>query len=185
MRLSRLRPAELLAGAGAVALLVLMFLDWFGLPSDPGPRATRTAHGISYAVGFVDDAMLKLDAAGWTSLGWFPAALIALAIAACLGWMFVTVTHDSPAVPLAGTIGTFAAGLFATIAILARLVFQPGLGVGLPNVIVEVRWPAYAGLAAAVAIVLGAWLAVRDERIGQAPSSAPEVELRPIPPPAA
>jgi hypothetical protein len=55
---------------------------------------------------------------------------------------------------------------------------------------VDVRWPAWLGLAGAVAILLGAWRALADERTGT-PQAIAQTERalavrgepRPVPPP--
>jgi hypothetical protein len=66
-----------------------------------------------------------------------------------------------------------------------RLLAQPG-----PNAEVSVRWPAYLGLAGAVAILAGTWRALADERT-DTPESIAQTERalsvrgepRPVPPP--
>jgi drug/metabolite transporter (DMT)-like permease len=99
VRLGRLRAGELLAGAGAAALFVALFLAWFG----PGGRS------------------------GWDRLGWLVLALAAAAAAAG-GWLvFATVaarplTQVVSAAVVASTIAPM-----ALLALLLRtLVFQPG-----------------------------------------------------------
>lgn len=159
MRLNRLRHGELVGLVGSVGLLVVLFCDWYD-PNVP-------------AVGAHDT--------GWRAVGWFAAAISLLAIGVCLAWLFATVTHDSPAIPVASEVITIGLGLIASIALLSRLVLQPGLGVGLGNAEVDLLWPAYAGPLLAVVMTVGAWLAVADERT-DAPYSQPgEIELRPIP----
>ena len=75
-------------------------------------------------------------------------------------------------------------GLLAVLTIVVRLIAQPG-----PNAEVSVRWPAYLGLAGALAILAGAWRALADERTGSAHARAQTERAlsvrgapRPVPP---
>ncbi len=43
-------------------------------------------------------------------------------------------------------------------------IVQPGLGIGLPDELVGVRWPAYVGIAALAVVVAGGWISIGDER---------------------
>jgi hypothetical protein len=97
--MSRLRAGEWLAGVGAGALLVTMFLDWVG------PRGQS----------------------GWSSLGWLVVA-IALAAVACAAWLVVaTVARRPIAQVVAGAMLTATTGSFAFVALALRaLVVQPG-----------------------------------------------------------
>jgi hypothetical protein len=95
----RLRGGELLAGAGAVVLLVSLFADWMG----------------------------PAGASGWDALGWLVLAIAALAVA-CAAWLVVAtaaarpVTHVVAADVIAATVAPIA--LLALV--LRALVFQPG-----------------------------------------------------------
>jgi hypothetical protein len=161
MHLKRLRRGELIALLGALGLLVTMFLDWFA------PHAAATLSGFHET--------------GWTALGWFAAGIVAIAILLTLLWLFATVTQQSTALPVAGGVVTIAVGGITAIAVLSRLVFQPGLGVGLGNAAVDLQAPAYIGALLAILIPVGAWQAIADERT-EAPYSQPgEIELRAIP----
>jgi uncharacterized metal-binding protein YceD (DUF177 family) len=73
MTLGRLRSGEILAGAGAVVLFVVLFLDWF----EPGvkPRVTETSGRV---IG------PEQHLAGWTSLGWVMLVLL-LAVIVLVG----------------------------------------------------------------------------------------------------
>jgi hypothetical protein len=157
MHPTRLRSGEIVAGLGAVALLVSLFLGWFA------------------------------DRSGWGSLGWLALVPIVLAIALGLALVVATLTErDSAAIPV--SIGVFAVpwALLAVLAILVRLVAQPG-----PNAETVVRWPAWLGLVGALAILVGAWRAIGDERTGSAHAREQTERAlsvrgtpRPVPPPA-
>jgi hypothetical protein len=141
---SRLRSGETLAAAGAVALALLLALDWFFL-STP-------------------DARIGAHESGIRALGWFATLLILFAILSALFLAFFTLANRAPALPVMLSVLTTFLGLFAVIAIAVRLFAQPGLGVDAGNADVEIELPAYLGLLAAAAIVAGGWRTMADER---------------------
>ncbi len=142
--LRRLRSGERLALAGAVGLAVLLGLNWF-LLSTPDARVGQHESGIR-------------------SLGWLATLVVLAAIVAALAMVFASVTQRAAALPVVGAVLTTFLGAFATLAILFRHVFQPGLGVDAGDVDVEVLFPAYLGLLMAVLITAGGWLSMADER---------------------
>jgi hypothetical protein len=168
VRLNRLRRGESIALAGALGLFAVMFLDWY----EPSAGATG-----STAYAPVGD----LHQTGWASVGWFAAAMVVVTLAVGGYWLLATVTHDSPAMPVASEVVTVALGVIASIALLSRLVFQPGLGIGLSNQAVDLLLPAYLGPLLALTLTAGTWIALADERT-DAPYSQPgEIELRALP----
>jgi hypothetical protein len=172
VRLGRLRSGELLAGAGAVALFVVMFFDWF-MP-EIRPRVTETSGHI---VG------PELHLSGWTSLG-FLLVLLLLAVLVLAMWLAAsTLLAATVSQPVAAGVLLTAVGGVALVALVLRVtVLQPGLGVGEPDDLVAVQWPAYAGLAAMALIVAGAWRSMADERTDAPESAYTPPEPRPAPP---
>ncbi len=168
MKLSRLRSGELIALAGAVALAVLLGLDWFAIST---PEADLRAHE-----------------SGIRSLGWLATLLVLVAIALAVALAVVTATQRGAGLPVVLGVLTTAAGILATLAVLVRLVLQPGLGVGAGDADVDVRWPALAGLLAVLTLAAGAWRAMGDERTDAPESIAQRREVlaaagvRPAPP---
>ena len=163
----RLRSGELMAGAGAVALLLLLFFDWFG-------------HGVRVRVTETSGRVVgpELHLSGWTSLGWLMVLmlLVALVLAA---WLVVSTAIDATvSQAVSAGVLAIAAGSVALVALAVRVaIAQPGLGVGAPDELVTVKPPAYLGLAALALIVAGAWVATGDER-----TDAPESTYTPPPP---
>ncbi len=163
---SRLRAGEVVAGLGALTLAVSLALPWYDV-------ATPGAHE-----------------SGFRALGWLAVIPLVVTVLLGLGLVLTTVTEVTPARPLAFGVIAVPVGLLAVLVILFRLVAEPGLGVGASDAEVAIRWPAYAGLAGAVAIVVGAWIAIGDERT-QAASSREQTDRalsvrgapRPVPPP--
>jgi len=170
--LGRLRSGELLAGAGAVALFLLLFLDWF--KPQIQPRVTETSGRI---VG------PEMHLAGWTSLGWVVVVLLLVVIVLAMWLAASTLFAGTVSQPVAAGVVLTAVAVVALGALLVRVtVAQPGLGVGLPDELVGVRWPAYAGLAALALIVVGAWLSMADERTDAPESEYTPPRARPAPP---
>jgi hypothetical protein len=160
MDLRRLRAGEWIAALSGVALLVSLFLPWYG----DGPAD---------------------EASGWQALA---AVDIALALVAAFGvsLLVITASQRVPAVPIALSAIVMLVGLIGVLLALIRLANVPGgfddreLGVWL-------------GLLAAIGIVAGAALAMRDERLspdgrptdltGRPTPAPPEIERIPAPPP--
>jgi hypothetical protein len=152
--LSRLRPGELIAAAGGVALLVVMFLKWYELQGAGGIRSIGLTAWEAFSV---TDLVLAL------------AALAAIALAA------LTAARRSPAVPVAASVVTSTLGIVATVLLLYRILNQPG-----PNAFVEVKLGAFVGFLCTLALAAGAWRSMRDEAWPAAPV---ETDVHPAPPP--
>jgi len=159
MDLSRLRPGELIAAAGGAALLVVMFLDWYGA----GGSAEFQGQSIDISVGIT-----AWQAFGVTDL------IVALVAVIAIGLAVVTAGRRSPALPVAASVITASLGSLAALLVLYRILNQPG-----PNEFVEVKLPAFLGFLCVLAIAAGGWRAVRDEEWEGVPV---ETEMRPTPP---
>lgn len=124
---------------------------------------------------------------GWQSLGALDVVLALVALSA-LAIPAVTATHRVPAVPLAHQSLTALAGILAVVLVLVRVL-------NLPDWAVERDWGLWLGLAASLGIVIGAFVAMRDERLTDAgkhsdltgvPVAQPrEIETLPAPHPEA
>ena len=170
MKLSRLRSGELTALAGALALLALLFADWFALRT---PAATLGAHE-----------------SGWRSLGWLALAFVLAAVLVALALAAATVGRSSPALPVVLADCAIVLGALAALVLAARLLVQPDLGVSAAAEDVVPRLPAYLGLLAALAIALGAWRTLADERTNTTEAREQTERVlrvrgapRPVPPP--
>jgi hypothetical protein len=162
---SRLRPADLVAGAGGLVLLVSLFLPWYGV-SIQTPRRPGSGPIAAYVIG-------RPHATAWQAFS-VTDVLLALAALLAIGLVVVTATSTGPAKPVAFTVMSGVASLLAVLLIAYRLLNQPG-----PNDLVEVRGGAWLGFAAALVMFVGSWAAMRDERTpGAAP---PEIPRRPAP----
>jgi hypothetical protein len=150
----RLRSGESLVATGAVALVVLLSLDWFGV--DRAAGATT----------------------GWSALGW-PFVVLLVVVLLLAAWLVVATATDAPVErQLLAAVLTASVGAAVLFALTLRVALaQPDLGVGARNADVTVLWPAYLGIVALTVVVAGAWRALADER-----TDAPESAYVPPPP---
>jgi hypothetical protein len=135
---TRLRAGELLAALGALALLVALSLRPY------------TGSG-----------------SGWGSVGWLALVPMVVAIGLALALVAATAAERTPALPLALAVLLVPWALLATVAVVIRLLAEPGVDAD-----VGVRWPAYLGLLGALATLVGAWVTLADERTGSKASRA-------------
>jgi hypothetical protein len=165
VRPGRLRAGEWLAGAGAVALTAVLFLDWF----EPEVRGR-----VPEAAG----RLLAPSLSGWMSLGWLLALLVVVTILLAV-WLVVATATDASVgqAVMAGVLLSAAAPVALLALVICVTVAQPDLGAGLPDAVVTVQPAAYAGLAALAVVVAGAWRSIADER-----TDAPESAYTPPPP---
>lgn len=162
--MSRLRLGEVVAGAGGLALLGLLFLDWFALEST-----------LQFALEKV--ARADVHTTGWSTLGWFLDVLLVVAMLGAAALVFSTVSARSVARTVSAAVLTTSIGTIATLVLVLRVILEPGLGVSAPNEFVDVKTTAWLGVACAAAIPLGAFIALKDER-----TEAPESAYTPPPP---
>jgi hypothetical protein len=155
----RLRPGELIAAAGGVALLVVMFLDWYAA----GGTTEVSGRDVEISVGFN----------AWEAFG-ITDVLLAIAGLTAIGLAVITATRRSPALPVAASVITTTVGALAVLLVLYRIVNQPG-----PNEFIEVKFPAFLGFLCVLAIAAGGWLSMRDEEWPDAPVPT---DVRPAPP---
>jgi uncharacterized membrane protein HdeD (DUF308 family) len=112
------------------------------------------------------------DLTGWEALAVNDVVLGVIGSAAiCL--LLVTAAQRVPAVPVAFDALTVLAGIVATVLVTVRVLWPPGAA--------EDREPAlWLALAGALSIVVGAWLAMRDDRRSR-PGKPTDATGRPVP----
>ena len=154
MDLRRLGAGEWLAAVSGVALLVSLFLPWYG--ADPT---------LDSAVGG------EATASGWESLAAID-VLLALVAASGVLLTIVTAVQRVPAVPTALSALVTLSGAFGILLVLFRLA-------DLPDGTAGREWGLFLGLAGALGIVAGAVVAMRDEvRPG---ATVPDIPAMPAP----
>lgn len=151
---SRLRRGEQIAGAGALLLLISLFLfKWYG---------------VSISFGGSDTFSASVN--GWhghTVLRW----LMLLSIVAAVALVVSTATQSTPALPVSiAVIVTAIAGLTTVLLAYRVLINEPG-----PNELIGVRFGAYIGLIASAVVTYGGYLTMRTEGGG---GPQPPVQVR-------
>jgi hypothetical protein len=158
---SHLRRAEWAVLVGAAGLLVTLFLDWY-----EGPAGTALAPNTS----------------GWSSLGWFTVMLLVICIVAGLLLCALIAADAVDAFTLPPGVTLAMVGVPALLVLLLVLLFQPGLGTGLPNEAVTLQPAGWIGTACAVLLVAGGLLSLHDERTTGADRAFTPPTPRPAPP---
>jgi hypothetical protein len=174
---SRLRAGEWTAALGGAALLVTLFLPWFGVEF---PQQTvQRQFGGGGVLNVLNTYAVDGWGSGWDALGWLT-IVIALAAVGCAAWLATVNAIDGPvAQAVAASVLTASVGTLAFVAIALRvLLFQPG-----PNDIVVLRYGAWLGLLAALVLAVGGWWSIKDERTDAPESAYTPPEPRPPPPP--
>ena len=166
----RLRIGEWLTGLGGAVLLACTFLNWYDVDAD----GRRTDHGILSAQGSLS---------AWEAFSVVDLLLTLTAVLAIAAAVMAAV-NPTPAVSLALASLTALVGLFATIAVVVRVLATPEFaiqGVTVPDDDVSLAVGAWVGLGAVIVTTLGAFAAMRDERFSRA--ARIEVPVEAIPPP--
>jgi hypothetical protein len=150
MDLRRLRTGEWLAAVSGVALLVSLFLPWYGTGRQQGSVCI-----VNYADTIAGGTVACGDVTGWESL---TAIDVLLAFVAASGVLLaiVTATQAVPAVPIALSALISLFGSLGVILVLVRALDLPDWAGGR-------EWGLWLGLAGAVGIVAGALLSMREE----------------------
>jgi drug/metabolite transporter (DMT)-like permease len=124
---------------------------------------------VSLFVRSYSGAIGNLDA--WNTFG--PAVVLELlAVCAALVMVLSALTERSPALPVSSAVWCVLFGLIGVIAALVR-VFER------PEHATEVCYGAWLALAGTVAILVGAWQVLRDERPSMYTPARPEPRPRP------
>ena len=158
---ARLRKGEILVGAGSIVLLASMFLlKWFGLS---GSLAAQAQHeGFATSVN------------GWhglTTLRWFMLVTGVLGLAL----VYFQGTRRAPALPVTMSVVVLVVGLITLIPLIYRvLINEPG-----PNSVIDQQAGAFVGLIAALVVVVGGYLSLREEGVREAdgPGEIPTIPL--------
>ena len=150
---SRLRWTEIVAGVGAVVLLLSMFLlPWYGYKGDLAPLAARL--GVSTS----RDAWNSLSTTRW---------LMLLTVLAALALVYLQGTRRSPALPSTFSLFVWLLGGLTSLVLIYRVLINvPG-----PNDVVTRDVGGFVGLLASIVIGFAGYRSLRAE--GIAPQDAP------------
>jgi hypothetical protein len=145
---ARLRFGDLVMGFGGLAVLGVMFLDWYGPPDE-----------LLYSSG---DA----DFNAWEAFA-VNDVILALAASLALAAFVLTIVHPTAAVPLALASLATLVSVLAMIVVTFRVISPPGV---FPD---EVPFDtarltgAWLGLVATAVLTAGCLASIRDERLPQ------------------
>jgi hypothetical protein len=167
MDLRRLRAGEWITALSGIALLVSLFLPWYGYV----PRRPR---GPIEIVGG--------DVTGWQAFA-ITDVLLTLLASFGVALLVVTATQRTVAVPIALAGLTALAGSVALVLAVVRLLVEvsPESPAG-ALVDTTRRVGSWLGVAAAAGLAIGGWMAMRDERPSR-PGETRDATGRPVPPP--
>ena len=152
MDTDRLRTGEMIAGISAVALLIIMFLPWFGV--DFGSAAEDVADDLGFAVPGVE-ASASFNA--WESFDFIDLVLL-VTIVVAIGTAVMTASASTVALPVAASAITAGLGILSTLLIIYRLLDPPGGA--------DRKYGVFLGLIAAAGIAWGAWMLMQEEGAG-------------------
>jgi len=131
------------------------------------PRRLRSGElvGAAGAIGLA--VVLFVDwfggESGWSTLT-VGRVLLVLTIALALTFVFITLTARAVSMATSSATVTVAVGTLALLYLLIRVgIDEPGV-----NAVVSIDLGAYLGLLCVVAIIVGAWRAIADERTASA-----------------
>jgi hypothetical protein len=161
--MGRLRPADVLAGAAGIALLIVEFLPWYGVRGS-----------VSLGSGAVAYAPLRTppDVSAWQAFTVID-ILLALAALVAVALVVFTATESSPAKPVAFAVLSTVASTIAFLLVLFRLLDPP-------KGFYTRHYGVWLGLAVTGLMLIFSFLALKDDRTpGAAP---PDVPRRPAPP---
>jgi hypothetical protein len=172
MDLRRVRVGEWIAGASAVALLVVMFFPWYGV----APQEAGDAPVTGQAERTPWEAFAALD------------VVLAVTAALAIALIVVTATQRTPAIPIALVSITALVGVAATVWLAIRAASPPApAGSNLETTRETGLW---LGLLACAGIAAGALAGMRDESPGlgmpspwDAPERSPSVPATTLPAP--
>src|SRR5688500_3042347 len=150
MDLARLRFGDWVMGLGGIAVLAVMFVDWYGTP----------------AITLGRDLGESVDAAGFNAWESFAVNDLILALAALMAIAAFVLTTSQPtaAVSLALASLTTLVSILALVLVVIRLIWPPELWTeGLFDVDREAG--VWLGLVATSVMVAGCLASIRDERL--------------------
>jgi hypothetical protein len=137
---SRLRTGEIVAGGGGIALFLFLFFDWFS----GGAELTGSVGNLSVS---------HVGISGWDALSDLPGFLIMLSGVSGIALACLATAGQRVNIPVRRGSVTAALGSLAVLLILWRMVAgSPSLKIGI-----------FLGLVAAVAITVGAVLALAED----------------------
>jgi hypothetical protein len=150
MDLARLRFGDWVMGLGGLAVLIVMFLDWYEVPTVVLLSDVESTAGVT-----------GLNA--WESFA-VNDVILALAAVMAITAVVLTATQPTAAVPLALSSLTTLAAIVALVLVTFRVIWPPDVDTG--DVVDTARTTgAWLGLVATSVLAAGCLASIRDERV--------------------
>lgn len=131
---------EKIAGVSGLALIIVMFLSWWGAPGDLGELAEFAG---------VDTTANAWQGADFLDIIWFLTGVAGITLA------LMAITATSPAMPVSMSAIVAGLGILSTLLILYRIIDPPSEA--------GREYGVFLGLLAAIGIAYGGWLAMQEE----------------------
>jgi hypothetical protein len=159
---SKLSIGEQIAAAGGIALLIVMFLPWYGVDVNVGPVSASESASAWEALSFIDILLFLI-------------ALVAIAVpvAKAMG----SLPEDIP-----GSLLVLAAGGLGVLLVLFRIIDLPTPDISAPGVDFGRKIGIFLGLIATAGIAYGGWRANEESPVSSSPASKPPPAPEPEPP---
>jgi hypothetical protein len=158
---SKLSLGDQIAAASGIALLIVMFLPWYGVDVNVGPLSASESANAWEALSFIDILLFLI-------------ALVAIGVpvAKSMG----SLPEDVP-----GALLVLAAGGLGVLLVLFRLIDLPTPDLSAPGVDFGRKIGIFLGLVATAGIAYGGWRANEESPVGSTTATSPPP---PPPPPA-
>jgi multidrug transporter EmrE-like cation transporter len=143
MDASRVRTGEMIAGVSGAALFIILFLEWFSLPT-----GGIEIEGFATAVG-VDTSI-----SAWQAFDFIDLVLL-LAVIAGVGLAVLAAAQSSVQLPVAASAITAGLGILGTLLVLYRVIDPPSD--------LDRAYGLFLGLIAVAGVAIGGWLAMQEE----------------------
>jgi len=170
MDINRLSTGMRIAAAAALALLIIMFLPWFGIDQESATEqgaafqegaSAEELEEAAAEVAELDDVAAgatSVDFNAWDSFGLIDIILL-LIILTVLALAVLRATGNTVNLPVSTSVLIAALGILGTLLILYRLIDTPGVAF----FDYGREFGVFLGLVAAAAIALGGWRAMQEE----------------------
>jgi hypothetical protein len=163
---SKLSLGDQIAAASGIALLIVMFLPWYGVDVNVGPLSASESANAWEALSFIDILL-------------FLVAVVAIGVP-------VAKAMDSLPDDVPGALLVLSAGGLGVLLVLFRLIDLPTPDISVSGVDFSREIGIFLGLIATAGIAYGGWRANEESPVSSAHASAPPPPPPPAPePPAA
>lgn len=145
MRADRLRRGELIVGASASALLLLLFVpEWYALKSTFAPTASVLGAGTSWN--------------GWWGLAG-ARYLVLVTIVAAFALVYFQATRRAPAIPVTLSVIVTVLGISTLVVVFYRVLAGPPAG----DALLDQQPGSWLALLAAIGLAYGGFRSLREE----------------------